>query len=344
MIKKLAYVLLALFTMVTLSISVYANENYKKEFIKGTNGEISTIINKRAFKKADEVILINENASIDAISVTPLAYLKKAPIITTSYKNINQDTIDYLKDLGVKKVTIIGGLKSVSKTIENKIQGMEIEVERIYGNDRYETSQKIAKIMDKEEKVSEAIVISSLAGLENAIAISDLACKNNMPILWSNDNQIQDIANFVNKQNYKKVYALGNDERFTHNAKQYINNVELIKEMNRYDTNINDIKKLYNDINSIYTVNIEYGNNGDITKYLSLPAAAAHQNIPILICNENLTYNQEEFIKENVENVIEVGEKVGEYSVLNTFKSDAFFKAMIMVAVIIIIIIRGIKS
>ena len=63
-----------------------------------------------------------------------------------------------------------------------------------------------------------------------------------------------------------------------------------------------------------------------------------------MICNENLTYNQEEFIKENVENVIEVGEKVGEYSVLNTFKSDAFFKAMIMVAVIIIIIIRGIKS
>lgn len=159
MIKKLAYVLLALFTMVTLSISVYANENYKKEFIKGTNGEISTIINKRAFKKADEVILINENASIDAISVTPLAYLKKAPIITTSYKNINQDTIDYLKDLGVKKVTIIGGLKSISKTIENKIQGMEIEVERIYGNDRYETSQKIAKIIYKEEKVSEAIVI-----------------------------------------------------------------------------------------------------------------------------------------------------------------------------------------
>ena len=121
MIKKLAYVLLALFTMVTLSISVYANENYKKEFIKGTNGEISTIINKRAFKKADEVILINENASIDAISVTPLAYLKKAPIITTSYKNINQDTIDYLKDLGVKKVTIIGGLKSVSKKIKYKV-------------------------------------------------------------------------------------------------------------------------------------------------------------------------------------------------------------------------------
>ena len=107
---------------------------------------------------------------------------------------------------------------------------------------------------------------------------------------------------------------------------------------------VHDIKKLYNDINSIYTVNIEYGNNGDITKYLSLPAAAAHQNVPILICNENLTYNQEEFIKENVENVIEVGEKVGEYGVLNTFKSDAFFKAMIMVAVIIIIIIRGIKS
>jgi len=344
MIKKLTSTLLVVFTVITTSVNVYANENYKKEVISGTNSEISNSINKRAFKKSDEAIIINENASIDAISATPLAYLKKAPIITTSSKKISQDNIDYLNDLGVKKVTIIGGLETVSKNIENELELMEIDVERIYGNDRYETSQKIAEIMGEEENISKAIVISSLARIENAVSISYFACKNNIPILWSNDNQIQDVADFVNQQNYVEVYALGNDERFTYNAKQYINNVESLKEMNKYDTNINEIKELYENISTIYTVNIQYGNNKDITQYLSLPAAAAHQNIPILICNGNFTYNQEEFIKENVENLIEVGQPIKQYSIFNTIKSDAFFKAMIIVVIVAVIIIRGIKS
>ena len=344
MLKKLTSILLVSFTVITTSVNVYANENYKEEVIRGTNSEISQSINKKAFKEADEAILINENASIDAISVTPLAYLKKAPIITTSAKKISKENLDYLKELGVKKVTIVGGLESVSKRIDDELDLMEIDVQRIFGDDRYETSQKIATMMAEEENISEALVISSTAGIENAVSIADLACKNNLPILWSNDTQIQNVAHFVNSQNYKKVYALGSDERFTYNAKQYINNVEQIKEMNKYDTNINEIKELYTNTDTIYTVNIEYGNNGDITQYLSLPAAAAHQNIPILICNKNFTYNQEAFIKENVDNVIEVGAEIGHYSVFNTFKSDEFFKAVIVLAVVVLIIIRGFKA
>ena len=223
MIKKLAYVLLALFTMVTLSISVYANENYKEEFIKGTNGEISTIINKRAFKKADEAILINENASIDAISVTPLAYLKKAPIITTSYKNINQDTIDYLKDLGVKKVTIIGGLKSISKTIENKIQGMEIEVERIYGNDRYETAIKVSQERFNNGEASSVILVGKDAVVDG-LAAAPLAISENAPILFADVDSLnpqtqQEIIRVLGQNfNQKTVYIVGGESKISKNV------------------------------------------------------------------------------------------------------------------------------
>ncbi len=38
--------------------------------------EISTELNKRAFKDSKEVILVNEESIVDSISATPLAYAK----------------------------------------------------------------------------------------------------------------------------------------------------------------------------------------------------------------------------------------------------------------------------
>ena len=344
MIKKIVCTLLTGIILTTSLSDIYANEKFTLEHVNGSNAHILKSINEKAFKKSDEAIIINENASIDAISATPLAYLKDAPIITTPWLKMSKDNIDYIKKLGVKKITIVGGLKNVSKTIEVNLADMGIEVDRIYGQDRYDTSMKIVEAINKEKKVSKVILMSSLSGLENSISVADFACKNNMPIIWANDNQIETTAEFVNKQNYEKVYVVGNDEKFGNNVAQHINNIEPIKEINKYDTNVEYIKELYDDVDSIYTVNIEYGNNSDITKYLSLPVAAAKQNIPILVCNKNFSYSQEEFIKENIETVIEVGDEVGNYDILNTFKSSEFLKAMIIVAVVIIILVRGFKA
>lgn len=346
MIKKTILTLLMGITVATTSISVYASENPKKVIINGSSKKISRELNEKAFKKADEAILINEDASIDAISATPLAYAKNAPIIPTSWKDMSKSTLDYIEDLGVKKITIIGGLKNVSKTIERDLTKKGIEVKRIYGDDRYETSKKIAKEMQKEVKVSKAVLMSSTSGLENAIAISDFACKNNMPILWGKDDALKDTIKFINKQDYKEIYAVGNSERFTHDVEEGIENVNLVKEINKYETNIDSIKEDHKDkdIDTIYTVNMDYGNYADITKYLSLPVVAAKEDIPILVCNENFTYSQEKFIEQNVDKIIEVGEEVGAYSIINILKGKSFIRVSILILLLIAIIIRGFKA
>lgn len=348
MIKKtISAVSLSLLVFATSTLSIFADSKYKKDLIEGTNKEISMELNKSAFKKADEAILINEESIVDGISATPLAYAKDVPIITTQWKKLDKETIDYIKNLGVKKITIIGGLKAVSRTSENKLIDMGIEVERISGKNRVETSTKIALELDKIKNVSDVYLIDSEAGLENVLSIYSHAAQNNIPILWSKDDHFKDIKSFIKKNKIEKVYAVGDSEKFEYEVEQIKGKVEVeaLKQINITNTNINTIKDLHKgDIKELYTANVEYGNHSDVSEYISLGVVAAKQNIPILITSDSFTYPQKKFIeKSNVENVIQVGSEVSEYNVFNTLMSKNFISAMILIVLIVIIVIRAFK-
>lgn len=350
MIKKtISAVSLSLLIFTSSTLNIFAEGNYKKELIEGSKREISMELNKSAFEKADEAILINEKSLVDGISATPLAYAKNAPIITTEWKKIDKKTTDYIKDLGVKKITIIGGLKAVSKTSEKKITDMGIEVERISGKNRYETSMEIASELDKIKNISEIYLINSNVGIENTLAIYDTAAKRNIPILWYNDGDFKDTKFFIRKYKIKKVYVVGDSEKFVYeveNSKAKIKtDIEIVKGINKLDTNIDTIKDLHkDDIKKLYTAKVEYGNRSDASEYISLGVVAAKQNIPILITSDCFTYSQEKFMeKYNVEDIMQVGFEVGKYSIFNTLMSKNFISAMILIVLLVIIVVRGFK-
>lgn len=346
MIKKtISAVSLSLLIFTSSTLNIFADSNYKKELIEGKTREISMKLNKSAFKKADEAIIINEKSLVDGISATPLAYAKDAPIITTEWKKIDKKTIDYIKDLGVKKTTIIGGLKAVSKTSEKKLTDMGIEVERISGMNRFETAMEIASELDKIKNVSEVYLINSRAGLENPLAIYANAAKQNIPILWSNDEDFTDTKKFIRKNKIEKVYAVGDSEKFVYEVKKSIDEVEVVKEINKSDTNIDTIKEVHKgDIKKLYTASVEYGNRSDASEYISLGVVSAKQNIPILITSGSFTYPQEKFIeKSNVKDIIQVGSEVSKYSIFNTLMSKNFIAAMILIVLLVIIVVRAFK-
>ncbi|WP_042271303.1 cell wall-binding repeat-containing protein [[Clostridium] dakarense] len=350
MIKKtISAVSLSLLIFTSSTLNIFADSSYKKELIEGNKREISMELNKSAFKKADEAILINKDSLVDGISATPLAYAKDAPIITTEWKKIDKKTIDYIKDLGVKKITIIGGLKAVSKTSEKKLTDMGIEVERISGKNRFETAMEIASELNKIKNISEVYLINSRAGLENVLAIYDKAAKQNIPILWFNEENISNTKFFIRKYKIEKVHAVGDSEKFVYEVENSIAkikaDVEIVKDINQFDTNINTIKESHKgDIKKLYTAKVEYGNRSDASEYISLGVVSAKQNIPILITSDSFSYSQEKFLeKSNVENVIQVGHEVSEYSVFNTLMSKNFISAMILIVLLVIIVVRAFK-
>lgn len=344
MIKKFITILsIGILSFTSIGFESYADGKYNRNLIKGNTREISMELNKSIFEKANEVFLINETALVDGISTTPLAYAKNAPIIPVKMNELDNKTKDFFKKLEVKKITIIGGLKSVSKAIEDKLAEDGYEVKRIYGDDRYQTSIKIANELDKIKSVKNIILINSSVGLENALGIYSFAAEKNIPIVWSDGKNFKSVKSYINKNKIEKVYAIGDSEEFHYKLNENINNVELIKEINKTETNLNIIKKFQkNKTNKMYAISVEYGNHSESKEYISLGVIAAKQSIPILICEESLTKPQENYLdRNNIDTLEQIGSKINDYSIYNTFTSKSFLYSMILIIVLIIMLIRA---
>lgn len=346
MIKKISTILSLVLLISISTIGVFADTKPKKELIEGSIPEISTELNKRVFKNSKEVILVNEDSIVDSISATPLAYARNAPIVVTKSTNLGRLTRNYLKELGTDKVTIIGGLNAVSKDAERNIERMGMKVERIRGKDRYDTSLKIAREMYRTVGFDKAFLLSSTAGLENAISVYSYAAKNGMPIIWAKDESFENQIEFLKGKNLEKIYALGDSEKFISDIDSSLKNIEGIKQINKSDTNVDLIKKFYDekDVKKIYTASLDFGSRADANEYISLGVVSAKENMPILICSDNLSHTQDKFLKNsNINDVIEVGYTVGNYSLLKNIFNLTFLSSIILILLLLLITFRAIR-
>ncbi|MDI0265938.1 cell wall-binding repeat-containing protein [Clostridioides difficile] len=346
MIKKISTILSLVLLISISTIGVFADTKPKKELIEGSIPEISTELNKRVFKNSKEVILVNEDSIVDSISATPLAYARNAPIVVTKSTNLGRLTRNYLKELGTDKVTIIGGLNAVSKDAERNIERMGMKVERIRGKDRYDTSLKIAREMYRTVGFDKAFLLSSTAGLENAISVYSYAAKNGMPIIWAKDESFENQIEFLKGKNLEKIYALGDSEKFISDIDSSLKNIEGIKQINKSDTNVDLIKKFYDekDVKKIYTASLDFGSRADANEYISLGVVSAKENMPILICSDNLSHTQDKFLKNsNINDVIEVGYTVGNYSLLKNIFNLTFLSSIILILLLLLITFRALR-
>jgi len=343
MIKKFMTVLsISMLIFNSLKIEVYSDGKYNRKLIKGNTEQISMELNESVFKSADEAILINENAIIDGIAATPLAYVKNAPIIPIKSKGMDKEIEKYLDELGIEKITIVGSSESVSQVTANNLKRLGYEVSRIYGENRYKTSIEIAKELNKIKKVNSIILINSSIGVENALGIYSFAAQENMPIIWVDGENFQDIKSYISKNKIEKVYAIGDSNQFKYKLNENIKNIEFIEEINKSQTNLNIIENFKeNKTNKVYTISVEFGNNFNTNKYISLGVVAAKQNIPILICNETLTKLQEDYLdKNNIDTLEQVGTNIDDYSIYNTLTNKSFLYSIALILVLIIMLIR----
>lgn len=347
MIKKLSATLsIALSIFIFTGACIDAYDAAEKEVIDGKVQDISADLNKKVFKKSKEVILVNEKSIVDSIGATPLAYAKDAPIVVTKNSNIGRVTRSYLKELGAENITIIGGLNAVSRDAEKSLEKMGMNVERIRGKDRYDTSLKMAREIYRTKDFDRAFIVSSSTGLENVLSIYSYAAKNHYPIIWADDKNFDNVMDFLEGKNLKGIYAVGESEKFTSDLENRFKNLDILGEINKSDTNVDLINRFYKeeDIKKVYTANLEFGSRADVNEYISLGVVAAKENTPILICNEDFSYVQEKFLKDHkVDKIIEVGEEVGPYSILNVFMSRTFISSAVLTLLLLVVTFRGIK-
>lgn len=209
-----------------LQIVNHTTENLNKQNVENNNSIVnnttrisgpdryatSVEMSKKLYDRSDTVILVNGEASPDALASVPLSSILKSPILLVKKNEIPNNVMDEIKRLGAKKIIIVGGVDSISKTMEsNLLKGFDIE--RVSGKDRYETSVKIAEKFYSKKYLRKAIIVNGI-NLVDAISIPSLNNEDISPILLVNNVDSQEKAEkLIKNKNITDVFVIGGNKK-----------------------------------------------------------------------------------------------------------------------------------
>ena len=92
----------------------------------------------------------------------------------TGSKKVYDSTLNELKRLGAKNVVLLGGESAISKAVETQL-GEDFEVERIAGENRFDTAAKIASKVSPEG-TAEVVVVNGM-NFPDALSVASHAAQ-----------------------------------------------------------------------------------------------------------------------------------------------------------------------
>lgn len=190
-------------------------------------------------------ILVNaDNSVADGLSASGLSGMIDAPILLTKKDTIPSETEKRLK--GVSKVYIIGQEDVVSKVVENNLKSKNIDVIRLGGIDRIQTSYEVAKEMQKiNPNINKVFLVNGYKGEADAMSVSPVANRDNAPIILTDGNKVPFQMNNI------ESYVIGSNSTMSDNIVIQTNSIRL-GGIDRFATNKIVIEKFYPNTNEFY--------------------------------------------------------------------------------------------
>ena len=284
----------------------------KKDSLVGSDRYDTSIkISKKGWDNADNVVLINSSSISDALSATPFAKAKNAPILLTQNDDLNQLTENEINRLGAKTIYIIGGFNSVDASIEKYLKDKGLNIIRISGNDRYDTSIKLAKELHKENKLSKLVLVNGEKGLADAVSMGAVSAKEKMPILLTNENDdMKAIEELIDNKDISKSYVVGGDSLFNKDIGDKLPYVIKIAGEDRGETNSKVIDYFYdnNILDNLYIAKNGENREDDLVDALSVGVLAGKTESPVILVGDGISDTQKSLInKREFRNITQIG-------------------------------------
>ncbi|MDL2310550.1 cell wall-binding repeat-containing protein [Peptostreptococcaceae bacterium OttesenSCG-928-C18] len=153
------------------------------------------------------ILLANGEDFADALSSAPVSQQKEYPLLLTNGETLDPAVENLLKE--ATNVIIIGGTSSVSGKIGDDLESLGLNVRRIYGANRYETS---AKITTEYYESANSVVFAS--GLDYPDALSGTVLSNNLsaPIFIIGGSDITNSQkNYILSKNITSGHIVGGE-------------------------------------------------------------------------------------------------------------------------------------
>lgn len=300
-LKKLTIAALAVACMIPAGVSSANVENVTR--IAGKDRIATSIeISKAMFNESDNVVLASGFNFADALSAGQLAAALNAPLILSS-DQLDSRTSDEIAKLKPKNIYIVGGETALSSNIEESVKSVvnDINIERLKGNDRYETSVKVME-KTKEFVDAEYLLIASGKNFPDALSATSFMADHKALMVLSDGNSYP-------KSDLQEI-AIGGVNQLPLNGFTG----ERIAGNDRYQTALAIARRSFeNNENAILA------NSKVFADSLSAVSISKNYKAPIILTdNENLTQSAKNYL-ENMKSVTIVG---GEKSVASNIFSN----------------------
>lgn len=360
--KKLTAVVLALFLVVAYLFSgkvinkLYL-KGYEKEKIQGVN-RYETIIScgEGYWDNPKEAVLINTNDIGTAMSVVPYAYANNIPLLMTERGDLPAEIHSFISENHLKKVYILGGIKSVSKPVERAIERTGSKVERKISKNKEDISDFFAELTVKKTKSKEMFVVfDGKNGYSIGVSILGKAAEKGIPIFMVNGSNLYKAAEFARKNGIEKTYVIGRFNDLNSTVDKVLPNVHRISGKDKFEVNRNVIEEFYDmdKVEKVYVVkggNLIKGKDLNVGEFVNSIAAVpriAKSGEPILINDTN--YIQDEGMsfleKYNIKKLCSIGFEIKKTSVINLDSDVArIVTSFILIFMIALITFRALKG
>ena len=158
-----------------------------------------------------EVVIACGTNYPDALSVSPAAAIGLMPILYAPVSGVlDETTVEYLELVEAEKAYVLGGTSAVGSSVTSALNGAGVyDVERLGGEDRYETSLIINRRFDD---LMDGTDIAMATGLNypDALAGGVLAANMLMPVLLTDNKSIDpETKAYIDQREPEKVYVFG---------------------------------------------------------------------------------------------------------------------------------------
>lgn len=195
---------------------------YNMTYIEGktcfeTAAKVAKALQTKTKKAPDTIFFATDSAFADALSASPVAAIKNAPIMyLKNTGSIDKATADYLKSVKgkVKNAYIIGGDGVISDAMMKNVAtalGLTVNktVVRVAGKNRYETCVAVNKKF-KSILTGAGICVAKGLDFPDALAGGVLAAKNRIPLFLADGKKLLDCQNtYLKGRKASKLYVLG---------------------------------------------------------------------------------------------------------------------------------------
>ncbi|MDU7331254.1 MAG: cell wall-binding repeat-containing protein [Finegoldia magna] len=300
-LKKLTIAALAVACMIPAGVSSANVENVSR--IAGKDRIATSIeISKAMFNESDNVVLASGYNFADALSAGQLAAALNAPLILSN-DQLDSRTSDEIAKLKPKNMYIVGGENALGSNIEESVKSAvnDINIERLKGNNRYETSVKVME-KTKEFVDAEYLLIASGKNFPDALSATSFMADHKALMVLSDGNSYP-------KSDLQEI-AIGGVNQLPLNGFTG----ERIAGNDRYQTALAIARRSFeNNENAILA------NSKVFADSLSAVSVAKNYKAPIILTdNENLTQSTKSYL-ENMNSVTIIG---GEKSVSSNIFSN----------------------